>query len=326
VSASERTLSVDAQGDGMRVDRYVAAQWPDLSRSRLAQLIDEGHLLLNDQPTRPATRLKSGARILLRVPEPVAARPQAEAIDLSVLYEDADLIVVNKAAGMVVHPAAGVSSGTLVNALLHHVDDLAGIGGELRPGIVHRLDKDTSGVLVVAKTEQALVQLQKSFQAHEVEKRYLAICHGVPPTPVTYDTPFGRHPTDRVRMTGRVKGSHPSVRRAVTHMSVVERFGADAARLEVQLETGRTHQIRVHLSEAGHPLLCDETYGGARRDRKASPKVQAAAAALGRQALHAQILAFPHPRTGGFLRFEAPLPADLRAALDLLRSGDVSPA
>jgi 23S rRNA pseudouridine1911/1915/1917 synthase len=310
---------VGPEGEGARLDRYAASVWTDLSRSRLAQLIDDGALLLNDRPARPAARLKAGASLRLQVPAPIPASPQPEARALSVLYEDADLIVIDKPAGLIVHPGAGVKSGTLVNALLHHVRDLGGIGGELRPGIVHRLDKDTSGVLVVAKTEQALTRLQASFQARAVEKRYFALCHGVPPRTFTFDTPFGRHPVDRTRMTGRLKaGSRPS-RRAVTHGAVLETFGTEAASLEIRLETGRTHQIRVHLSEAGHPLLADETYGGARRDRRAVAWVRSAAAALGRQALHARLLVFPHPRTGETVRCEAPLPADLTRAVEILR-------
>ena len=317
---TERTFTAGPDDSGSRLDRFLAIQCADLSRSRLSQLVDEGHVTVDDHSAKPALRLKAGARIRVTIPEPVPAIPQAEDIALSVLYEDADIVVVNKPVGMVVHPAAGVSSGTLVNALLHHVDDLAGIGGELRPGIVHRLDKDTSGALVVAKSDFALVRLQQSFQARDVEKRYLAICHGVPAMAGRIDTPFGRHPVDRVRMTGKGHENDPSARRAITHYTVAESFGQDAARLDVQLETGRTHQIRVHFSEAGHPLLCDATYGSTKRDRSAAPFVRAAAAALGRQALHAHVLAFPHPRTGELIRCEAPIPADLARAIEILRS------
>jgi 23S rRNA pseudouridine1911/1915/1917 synthase len=318
--SEERTQQVDSDGQGARLDRYAASCWPDLSRSRLVQLIDEGCLRLDGERTKPSVRLKAGSRLALTIPEPVAAAPQAEQHPLSVLFEDTDIVVIDKPAGMVVHPAAGVPSGTLVNFLLHHVRDLGGIGGELRPGIVHRLDKDTSGAIVVAKNEQALVRLQASFKAREVEKTYVALCHGIPPATLTIETPFGRHPVDRVRMTGRLQPGDPSARRAVTHLKVVERFGAEAARLEIGLETGRTHQIRVHLSEAGHPLLGDDTYGGTRRDKRAAPIVRAAAEALGRQALHAQRLVFPHPRTGVVVRCEAPLPEDFERALRVLRA------
>ena len=268
---------------------------------------------------RPALRLKLGQSVVVTVPAPVPALPQPENIPLSILYEDADLLVVDKPAGMVVHPAAGVSSGTLVNALLHHVRDLGGIGGELRPGIVHRLDKETSGAIVVAKNEPTLIGLQRAFQAHEVHKLYLALVHDVPPVAGTYDTPFGRHPVERVRMTGRASPSDPQARRAITHFRTLETFAGEAARVEVTLQTGRTHQIRVHFSEAGFPLLGDATYGGTRRDKKAAPWVRAAAEAVGRQALHAQVLAFRHPRTGVEVRCEAPLPPALERAIALLR-------
>lgn len=319
--ASERSLVVGPDGAGERLDRYVAVQWPDLSRSRLAQLIEEERLLLDGRPTKPSSRLKSGMQLSLSLPAPVPATPQPEALGLDRLYEDSDLIVVNKPVGMVVHPAAGVDSGTLVNALLYHVEDLAGIGGELRPGIVHRLDRDTSGAMVVAKNDFTLNALQKLFQARDVEKRYVALCHGVPTAEGTIDTPFGRHPVDRVRMTGRLRENDPDARRAITHFRTVEVFGSVAARVEIELETGRTHQIRVHFSESGHPLLADKVYGGTRRDQKAPPFVREAAALIGRQALHAQVLAFHHPRTGVPVRCEAPLPPDFQSALDRLRRG-----
>lgn len=321
---SHITLQVDDAAAGERLDRFLAANLPDWSRSRLSQLVDEGQVRLDGRSVKASARLKPGQQVEVTIPPPVPAEPQPEDLPLDVIFEDPDVIVVNKAAGMVVHPAAGVESGTLVNAILHRVKDLGGVGGELRPGIVHRLDKDTSGVMVVAKNDLALARLQASFTAREVDKRYVALVHGVPPPSGTFDTPFGRHPVDRVRMTGRLR-EEPGVRRAVTHWELVEVFGTVAARVDVQLETGRTHQIRVHFSEAGFPLLGDETYGGARRDKKASEVVRRAAKALGRQALHAATLAFPHPRTGEPLRFEAPLPPAFEAALELLRAGDRQP-
>lgn len=312
---------VDAAFAGERLDRFLVARVPELSRSRLSQLVDEGHVTVDGRQAKPSLRLKIAAVVAVEIPPPAPATPQPEALGLSVLYDDPDLVVIDKPAGMVVHPAAGVSSGTLVNALLHHVTDLAGIGGELRPGIVHRLDKNTSGALVVAKNDFTLARLQAAFAARHVDKRYLAIAHGCPPDAGTIDTWFGRHKVDRVRMTGKLlQGAH-GARRAVTHYEVRERFGEAAARLEVRLETGRTHQIRVHLSEAGFPLLCDATYGGDKRDRKALPFVQEAAQVLGRQALHAQVLAFAHPRTGAPIRCEAPIPPDLEACLARLRRG-----
>jgi 23S rRNA pseudouridine1911/1915/1917 synthase len=217
---------------------------------------------------------------------------------------------------MVVHPARGTPHSTVVNALLHRLGEGAPGGGRL--GLVHRLDKDTSGCLVVARTEQALASLQAQFQGRTVEKTYLALVHGVPAAEGRLETPYGRHPRDRTRYTSRA-GS----RRAATSWRVVERFGEVASLLEVRLETGRTHQIRVHLSEAGHPLLGDAVYGGTRRESRlpAQHPARRAAAAVGRQALHAWRLAFQHPRTGKVRRFEAPVPADLAAALDVLRPG-----
>jgi len=313
-----REFTVDSEGTGERLDRWLASRVEDLSRSRLAALADEGRVAVDGRPARPALRLRAGQRVELAVPDPAPAEPQPEDLPLHVLHDDPDFLVVDKPAGMVVHPAAGVDSGTLVNALLHHVKDLGGIGGELRPGIVHRLDRDTSGAMVVAKNDFALVRLQEAFQSRTVEKRYTALVHGEPAASGVHDTPFGRHPVDRVRMTGRLRPG-PGVRRAVTRWTVEERVGGGASRLDVRLETGRTHQIRVHFSEAGHPLLGDETYGGTRRDRRAPQAVREAAEALGRQALHARVLEFPHPRGGAIVHVEAALPPDFVRALEILR-------
>ena len=304
---------------GERLDRFLAAHLAEHSRARLSQLVDEERVKVDGRAAKPSQRMKAGQRVEVEFPDPVAAEPQPQDLPLTVLFQDADVVVVDKAAGMVVHPAAGAHDGTLVNALLFHVRDLSGIGGTLRPGIVHRLDKDTSGVMVVAKHDRALVRLQRSFHDREVGKSYLALVHGVPPAEGTYDTPFGRHPTDRVRMTGRLRPDAPEVRRAVTHYRVVESFGTEAALVEVQLETGRTHQIRVHLSEAGFPLLGDETYGGAKRDKRAVERVRVAAGRVGRQALHAWRLVLAHPMTGEQRTFEAPLPADFTAGMEALR-------
>ena len=269
-------------------------------------------MLAGGKPVKAALRLRGGEQLVLRIPAPVAAVPVAEELPLELLHEDKDLVVVNKAAGMVVHPGAGHASGTLVNALLHRVKDLAGVGGELRPGIVHRLDKDTTGCLVVAKHEKALVALQKAFKTRVVEKTYLALVHGVPKVAeARIETLYGRHPVHRQRFTGKVKEGKP----AITVYRVREAFEG-AALVEVELLTGRTHQIRVHMAESGHPLLCDALYGAG---RKAKGRVAEAQEVLGRQALHAWKLAFPHPRTGKVLHVEAPLPADFTAALKVLR-------
>ncbi len=293
---------------------------PELSRARVQRLIEEGRVTLDGRPARAAARLRGGERAELVVPAPEPSQLVAEDLPLSVLHQDADLVVLDKVAGMVVHPARGNPQSTVVNALLHRFAG-AGPGGD-RLGLVHRLDKGTSGCLVVARSDEALAALQASFRRREVEKTYLAVCHGLPAAEARLDTPYGRHPRDRTRFTCRVE----TARRAVTAWRVVERFGREgaprAALLEVALHTGRTHQIRVHLSEAGHPLLADATYGGTRREARlaAEEPVRLAALALGRQALHAWRLAFPHPRTGERLALEAPLPVDLLRALELLRA------
>jgi 23S rRNA pseudouridine1911/1915/1917 synthase len=237
----------------------------------------------------------------------------AQDLPLAVLYEDEDLVVLDKAAGMVVHPARGTPHSTVVNALMHRL-----ASSLPRLGLVHRLDKDTSGCLVVARTDRALQALQAQWKGRTVEKVYLAVCHGALASQGRLDTPYGRHPRDRTRFTGK----RDAARRAVTEWRVLERFGDDATLAEVRLDTGRTHQIRVHLAEAGHPLLGDAVYGGVRRERRAPAGLAArAAAAAGRQALHAARLTFDHPRTGRRLSFEAPLPPELRRALELLRAG-----
>jgi 23S rRNA pseudouridine1911/1915/1917 synthase len=297
------------------VDQYLARAFPDLTRSRIHGLIEAGHVLADGQPAKPARRLRGGELLSLHLPAPVAAVPLAEALPLAVLHEDRDLVVVDKAAGMVVHPGAGHATGTLVNALLHRVKDLAGVGGELRPGIVHRLDKDTTGCLVVAKNEQALVALQKAFKTRAVEKTYLALIHGVPPAEGRIETLYGRHPIHRQKFTGKVREG----KQAITVFRVLESFEG-AALVEVDLLTGRTHQIRVHLAESGHPLLGDSLYGAGRKAKGTSAEAQER---LGRQALHAWRLAFAHPRTGKVLRLEAPIPEDLTAALSLLRGTPV---
>lgn len=304
VGGEVRRHLVPKESRGDRLDAHLARAFADLSRARLQQLIQDGRLLVDGRAPKPSLRLKGGEVVELTVPPPAPARPLPQDLPLRVLYEDEDLLVLDKAAGMVVHPAAGHADGTLVNALLHRVKDLRGVGGELRPGIVHRLDRDTSGCLVVAKHEQALSALQRAFKGREVHKRYLAIVQGVPrAAQATIDTPYGRHPRQRKKFTGRLKEG----KRAVTAYQVRERLQG-AALLEVELLTGRTHQIRVHLAEAGHPLLGDALYG-----RRRSP-------AIARQALHAWRLDFPHPRTGERMAFEAPPPPDFTAALEALRA------
>jgi 23S rRNA pseudouridine1911/1915/1917 synthase len=281
------------------------------------RLVDEGRVRVDGRALRPAARLRGGERIELELPPPEPSGLVAQDLPLAVLYEDDELLVLDKAAGMVVHPARGAPHSTLVNALLHRLG--AGAAGGDRVGLVHRLDRDTSGCLVVARTDAALAALQAQFKARRVGKTYLALCHGALAAEGRLDTPYGRHPRDRTRFTTRARGA----RRAVTGWTVRERFGDAATLAEVSLHTGRTHQIRVHLAEHGHPLLADAAYGGTRREARlaADHPARRAAAALGRQALHAWRLELDHPASGERLRFEAPVPADLQAALRVLRGG-----
>jgi 23S rRNA pseudouridine1911/1915/1917 synthase len=302
-----------AQEDhGERIDRVLALRLglPEATRSAVGRWCAQGRVTLAGRPLRAAYRVRTGDQVQVAVPPPELSEARPEALPLEVVYEDPDVLVVDKAAGVVVHPSAGNPSGTLVNAVLHRfaVADL----DPLRPGIVHRIDKDTSGLLVVARTPAARLALQAQFKAHTTERSYVAVTDGVPRSPCTLDTLHGRHPTDRLRFTGRV----PQGRRAVTHVAVEEVLAAGlAARVRCTLETGRTHQVRVHLSEAGFPLLGDTLYGR----KHANAVVRAAAQHLGRQALHAEVLGFDHPTTGRRLRFTAPWPEDLRRLVETLR-------
>jgi 23S rRNA pseudouridine1911/1915/1917 synthase len=316
-----RTLLIDASLDGLRLDVAVARAWPDLSRARAQGLIADGHVRVDGAPAKPSHRVRSGARVEAEIPPPPPTEVVAQALPIAVLREERTFLVVDKAAGMVVHPARGSPDGTLANALAHR---LAGAGPGERLGLVHRLDKETSGCLVVARTEAALAALQAQFKGRTVEKRYLALCHGALPAEGRIETAYGRHPRDRKRFTGRVKTG----KLALTEWTVRERFGELATLAEVVLHTGRTHQIRVHLSEAGHPLLADDAYGGRRREARlaADHPVRRAAEAAGRQALHAWRLAFDHPVTGRRVRVEAPIPADLERALALLRDSGRLPS
>lgn len=302
----------------------------DLSRSRLVRLIAEGRVQVNGVVAEDASGpVAEGDAVVVTVPAPVPSHVGAEAITLTILYEDDDLIVVDKPAGMVVHPAPGSPSGTLVNALLAHCGDtLSGVGGERRPGIVHRIDKDTSGLLVAAKSDRAHHGLADQFAAHSVERHYRAICHGVPAAGdprlrglpgvsaeaggvIRIATGLARHRHDRQRQAVTVAG-----RRAVTRLRVEEAFGDHAALLDCWLETGRTHQIRVHLSHAGHALVGDPVYGGRRRLPASVPD---SARTFPRQALHAATLGFVHPVTGTTMRFASPLPDDMAGLAAMLR-------
>ncbi len=300
-----------------RLDRFLATELADFSRAQIRRLIDEGRVEVTGETVKAGLKLRGGEEILVQpvAPEPIVAHP--EEIPLKILYEDSDLVVIDKPAGMVVHPAPGHASGTLVNALLHHCRDLAGIGGELRPGIVHRLDKDTSGVMVATKTDRAHQGLAEQFRRHSIRRRYLALVHGqVQRDRGIVDSPIGRHPVDRKRMSGRARRG----RRAVTRWEVLRRFDQDRLTwLELTLETGRTHQIRVHFSEMNLPLVADPVYGQPRRARAlADPVLRRLVEGLKRQALHARLLGFRHPVSGERLEFTSPLPDDIGRILDYL--------
>jgi 23S rRNA pseudouridine1911/1915/1917 synthase len=326
-----RRLIITAADDGERLDRVLASRVTDLSRSRLKALVLAGQVTINGEPVLgPGRKVRTRDAIAVTVPAPEPAVPRAETIPLNIVYEDDAIIVIDKPKGLVVHPAAGNWTGTLVNALIAHCgDSLSGIGGVRRPGIVHRLDKDTTGLLVVAKTDGAHRKLAAQFADHgrtgALERAYLAFVWGVPARPKgTIDKPIDRHPQARDKMAVRAGG-----RSAVTHWQVLERYaGTDgkgvASLVECRLETGRTHQIRVHLAAIGHPLLGDSVYGpGFKTKAKQLPeRARAALAALDRQALHAHILALEHPATGELLRFRSELPADLAALRCALSQAD----
>jgi len=317
---------VPAENQGERLDRFLAMAQTDLSRSRLQSLIRDGLVLVNRVAGRSSQRLRVGDSVEIALPErPAGAKLEPEDRALDIVFEDEWLLVVNKPPGLVVHPGAGVASGTLVNALLYHDPGIAQVGGPGRPGIVHRLDKDTSGLMVVARRERTYRALVEAIQSRAVSRVYTALVWGDPREDEgTIDTAFGRHLRDRTRMAVLLKGGKP----ARTHWRAIERFGA-ATLLEVRLDTGRTHQIRVHLQHLGHPIAGDPLYGG--RDKKqlrlSLSQRSLAADLLGclpRQALHASELGFSHPVLGEDLRFTQPVPEDFARVLHMLRSQNPS--
>jgi len=321
----DRTITLDAaQADG-RLDKALAAVLPDISRARLQALIAAGALSRDGVVVTNASQAATPGDYSLIIPPLAAAEPRPEAIPLSVLYEDAYLIVIDKPAGMAAHPAPGSETGTLVNALLAHCGaSLSGIGGVARPGIVHRLDKDTSGVMVAAKTDAAHAGLSALFAAHDIDRVYIALTRGAPsPSKGIIETRIGRSPHDRKKMAVLRGGG----REAITHYSVEARYGPAerpaAARVACTLETGRTHQIRVHMASKGSPVLGDPLYGAGAPTAPVREAMKAAG--LNRQALHASVLGFVHPITGESLRFSTPLPSDMAAlerALGLLNAGE----
>lgn len=288
-----------------RLDAFLAGREElGLSRSRIKGLIEEGHVKVNGAKPKASQSVNSGDQVWVAIPAPKVIDLAPEEIPLDVVYEDGDVLVVNKQRGLVVHPAAGHWSGTLVNAVLDKVDDLEGIGGELRPGIVHRLDKDTTGLLVIAKTEKAMASLTEQIRTHTARRIYWALVHGnnMPETG-RIEAPIGRHPGDRKRMAVNTRWG----REATTHFKVLERYRGYAL-LECRLETGRTHQIRVHLSFIGHPVVADPLYGTRKAHLEMVP-----------QALHARQLGFYHPSSGEWVEFTAEPPADMMAAIQTLR-------
>lgn len=301
---SEWTVSAEESGE--RLDKYLAGQFgQDVSRTQIQLWIKQGHILLNEKMVKPNQRLAAGDHLIFTAPEPELTDIVPEPISLDIVYEDRDVIVINKPRGVVVHPAPGHLTGTVVNALLYHCRDLSGINGKLRPGIVHRIDKDTSGLLMAAKNDQAHLSLAAQLKDHSVIRKYTAFVHGyVPHDRGTIDAPIGRDPHDRKMFTVTETNS----KQAVTHFAVLERFN-DYTYVELQLETGRTHQIRVHMKYIGHPLVGDPMYGRAHKGL-----------AIDGQALHAGTLGFVHPSTRALLQFERPIPVDMHRLLQQLRS------
>ena len=314
-----RIYIVNEDESGLRLDHFLTMKEEALSRSFIQKLIKEKSITVNGNPSKPSYKLRDKDQVEVIVPEPKPSHAQPEEIPLNVLYEDDVLVVINKPAGMVTHPAVGNHSGTLVNAILAHCTDLSGIGGVQRPGIVHRLDKDTSGVLVVAKTDFAHQSLAGQFKEHRVKKIYFALICGIPAQDDgTIIAPIGRSIRNRKKMAV----TNIRSREAITHFKVIERYDS-LSFVEVMPETGRTHQIRVHLAHIGHPVVGDQVYGGGRKraiNEAHSSEVKRMIAELNRQALHAHLLGFLHPSTEEYVEFIAPIPEDIQAVLDVLRS------
>jgi 23S rRNA pseudouridine1911/1915/1917 synthase len=306
---------------GERLDHALVDRLPELTRSAIQRLIDEGHIQVDGRPVKSGHKLRPGERVRVVIPPARPTDLTPEPIPLDILFEDADLLVLNKTRGLVVHPAPGHGSGTLVHAVLAHAgDELSGIGGEERPGIVHRLDRDTSGLMVVAKSDRAHESLQRQIQSRTAERRYLAVVRGAPKFErAEVDACIGRHPVDRKRMAVLPSSARPAPRPALTELRVLERFPGFAL-LEARLQTGRTHQIRVHCAYIGHPVIGDPLYGPRLRDPHIPPAVRRAIDSLQGQALHAYSLSFDHPVSGERLTFTAPPPADMQAVLDALDS------
>ncbi|HVR37794.1 MAG TPA: RluA family pseudouridine synthase [Thermoanaerobaculia bacterium] len=306
-----RAATVSELEASLRLDRALGELFPDHSRSFLARLVEQGHVRIDTRTaTKPSQRVELGQQIEIDIPAPAPASIESQDLPLTILFEDDDLVVIDKPAGLVVHPAAGHPDQTLVNALLFHVKDLSGVGGELRPGIVHRLDKDTSGVMVIAKNDVAHRKLTTAWNTERVRKEYLALVYGTPAQERgTVDAPIGRDPRDRKKMAIVTNG-----RRAITDYEVVRRLRG-VSLVRCSLRTGRTHQIRVHMKHLGHPIVGDPAYSGPQWRGIPDKLVQKALSSFPRQALHAARITLPHPRTDVAMTFESPLAADLEALL-----------
>ena len=303
-------FSVTPESDGQRLDRFLVGVLAEHSRSQIQKLITDGHVQVPTREARPNLSVRAGDRIVVNLPDAAPSSIHAEAVPLEILYQDSDLVVINKPPGMVLHPGAGHASGTLVNALLHHITDLSGVGGEIRPGIVHRLDRGTSGVMVVAKNDAAHQELSRQFHDREVEKEYIALVWGVVQAGRRIDAAIGRDPVHREKMSSRSRHAREAVTR------ITRAFHLPGLTLcQVAIHTGRTHQIRVHLSAIGHPVVGDALYGGVHRrvagDIRAVQRLQ-------RPFLHSARLAFNHPRDGRRMEFSANLPSDLLDVLEAL--------
>jgi len=316
ISGEAFTLTVEKADRGKRLDLFLAEHLPQASRSQIQRYIREGCILLNAAPVKAGTRVREGDLIKGRIPVPAFSEAMPQDLPIRFIYEDGDIVVVDKPPGMTVHPAGRVQAGTLVNALLFRLKDLQGVGGVLRPGIVHRLDKGTSGVMVVAKNDPAHDALVRQFQKREVKKIYLALVYGrMEAEKGAITAPLGRHPVDRKRFSLRTRAP----KEALTEWGVRERFEGITF-VEVAPRTGRTHQIRVHMASVGHPLVGDPLYTKKKRIALIEdPALKGRIAALGRQALHASSLAFRHPTTGKTVEFTAPLAADIENILEVLR-------
>lgn len=301
----KQQFTVAAEDGGMRIDKYLSMYCEELSRSYLQKLLKEQEVLVNEKAVKSNYKVSPGETVQLSLPEAVEPEIEAEEMDLDILYEDEDIILINKPKGMVVHPAAGHYSGTLVNGLMAHCrDSLSGINGVMRPGIVHRIDMDTTGVIIVCKNDMAHNSIAEQLKEHSITRKYYAVVHGVLKADEgTINAPIGRHPVDRKKMSINEKNG----REAVTHYRVLERF-KQFTYVECQLETGRTHQIRVHMASAGHPILGDQVYGPAKSPFR-----------LNGQTLHAGVLGIIHPKSGAYMEFTAPLPEYFEDLLRKLR-------